>query len=155
MSEQAAAKLVVPSLAPFYEKVTPYVYPIIRVAVGLVLVPHGWTKYQRGAEAFANSASIKGLGLDPSLQMPAAWAVIFLEVIGGICLALGLFTRVFAAALAIEFAIITFVAHWSLGFFWNVRGYEYPLILGIIYFAIALRGGGPLSIDQKFLKKEL
>ena len=28
----------------------------------------------------------------------------------------GLFTRFFAAALAVEFAIITFVAHWPVGF---------------------------------------
>jgi len=154
MSDQAT-RLVFPGLEPFYERVAPYVYPMIRVAAGLILVPHGWTKFMRGAEAFANSASIKGLGLDPSLQMPAAWAVIFLEVVGAVCVALGLFTRFFAAALAIEFAIITFVAHWPLGFFWNARGYEYPLMLGILYFAIALRGGGPLSVDHKFLKKEL
>ncbi len=46
--------------------------------------------------------------------MPApeltAYAAMFLETVGGICLILGLFTRFFAAALAIEmlFALMCF-----------------------------------------------
>jgi putative oxidoreductase len=154
MSEQAAT-LAFPGLAPFYERVAPYVYPMVRFAAGAILVPHGWTKLMRGAEVFANGPSIKNLGLDPSLQLPAAWFIILLELLGGIGVALGLFTRVVAAAIAIEFAIITFVAHWARGFFWNAGGYEYPLLWGILFFAIALRGGGYLSVDRKILKWEV
>jgi len=64
---------------------------------------------------------------------------------------LGLFTRFFAAAIAIEFALITFVAHWPNGFGWtNPRGgWEYPFLWGLIFVAIALRGGGPYSLDRK------
>jgi putative oxidoreductase len=153
MNEQA--RLVFPGLAPFYERVTPYVYPMVRFTVGALLVPHGWTKLMRGAEAFAASPSIKGLALAPSLDLPAAWFIILLELLGGICIALGLFTRVIAAALAIEFAIITFVAHWPLGFFWTARGFEYPLMWGIMFFAIALLGGGSLSVDRHILKREV
>lgn len=154
MSDQAE-RLAFPGLAPFYERVAPYVYPMVRFAAGAILVPHGWSKLMRGAEAFAKSPSIQNLGLDASLQVPAAWFIILLELLGGICIALGLFTRVVAAALAIEFAIITFVAHWARGFFWTTGGYEYPLMWGILFFAIALRGGGPLSVDRKILKWEV
>ena len=64
---------------------------------------------------------------------------------------LGLFTRFFAAAIAIEFGVITFVAHWPNGYGWtNPRGgWEYPLMWGLLFFAIALRGGGPYSLDRK------
>jgi putative oxidoreductase len=47
-------------------------------------------------------------GIEPSL--PLAYVVFFLETVGAVCIILGLFTRFFAAALAIQFAIIAFVA---------------------------------------------
>jgi putative oxidoreductase len=48
--------------------------------------------------------------------------------------------------------------HWQNGFLVSVsggkNGYEYVLLLGIVLFAIAIRGGGPYSVDTK-LGKEL
>ena len=35
------------------------------------------------------------------------------------------------------------------GFSWLGRGYEFTLMWGLICFAIALRGGGPYSLDRK------
>ena len=72
----------------------------------------------------------------------------FLETVGAICIAIGLFTRFFAAALAIELLIAMFAAHWVKGFSVGAGGYEYVLFLGIVMFAIALRGGGPYSVDR-------
>ncbi|MGB7036552.1 MAG: DoxX family protein, partial [Xanthobacteraceae bacterium] len=66
---------------------------------------------------------------------------------------LGLFTRFFAAAAAIEMLCI-FVTYWDNGFGWMKRGYEYVLLWGLACFAIALRGGGPYSLDRK-LGREL
>jgi putative oxidoreductase len=44
---------------------------------------------------------------------------------------------------------------WAEPFSWLlVRGYEYPLMWGLIMLAIALRGGGPYSIDRR-LGREL
>jgi putative oxidoreductase len=68
-----------------------------------------------------------------------------LEFVGGIAIALGLFTRFFAAATAIEMAIITFTVFWPKGY----HAYEYTLWWGLVLFAIALRGGGPYSLDQR------
>jgi hypothetical protein len=36
------------------------------------------------------------------------------------------------------------IAYWENGFAWTRRGYEYVLMWGLVAFAIALRGGGPL-----------
>ena len=82
---------------------------------------------------------------------------IFLTVIefgGGICIALGLFTRFWAAAIAIEMGVLTFYLYWGHGFSWLNRGYEYTLMWGIVALAIALRGGGPYSLDR-MLGREL
>jgi putative oxidoreductase len=35
------------------------------------------------------------------------------------------------------------------GFSWLARGYEFSLFWGLVCFAIALRGGGPYSLDRK------
>jgi putative oxidoreductase len=72
-----------------------------------------------------------------------------IEFVGGICIALGLFTRFFAAAAAIEMAVLTFYIYWANGYSWTARGYEFTLLWGVVLFAIALRGGGPLSLDRK------
>jgi putative oxidoreductase len=66
---------------------------------------------------------------------------------------LGLFTRFFAAALAIEFFIITFVAAFATGYLPG-RGWGVFLMWGLLFFAIALRGGGPYSLDR-LLRREL
>jgi len=73
---------------------------------------------------------------------------LIIEFVGGIALILGLFTRFFAAAAAVEMLVIT-VLYWKAGFSLLNRGYEYPLLRGLICFAIALRGGGPYSLDRR------
>ena len=42
-----------------------------------------------------------------------------------------------------------FCLYWNNGFAWLSRGYEYVLLWGLVAFAIALRGGGPYSLDRK------
>jgi putative oxidoreductase len=76
------------------------------------------------------------------------WCALGIEFVGGIALILGLFTRFFAAAAAIELGLITLI-YWKTGFSWLNRGYEYTLLWGFVCFAIALRGGGPYSLDRK------
>ena len=117
------------------------------VATGTLLV-HGINKLMGpGVVAFAQGLARRGI--EPSL--PFAYWIFFAETIGAIMVMLGLFTRFFAAAIAIEFCVITFVAHWPNGYGWtNPRGgWEYPLMWGLLFFAIALRGGGPYSLDRK------
>lgn len=126
----------------------------MRLTAGGMLLVHGIMKVMPMAEkgftatieAFA-AGSMARRGIEPALA--AAYVVFFLETIGAVMIMLGLFTRFIAAALAVEFAIITFVAHWPLGFTWSRGGWEYPLFWGLIMFAIALRGGGPYSLDRK------
>jgi putative oxidoreductase len=41
------------------------------------------------------------------------------------------------------------VYHSGPKFGWGQGGYEYPLMWGLIMFVVALRGGGPYSLDRK------
>jgi len=148
---RAEPKPLLPFLQPFYDTVVPLAWPIVRVAVGWNLLVHGWGKVMH---APPTDAMLKGY-TDLGLGVPEFWfwAGLLIESFGGVSLILGLFTRFFAAAAAIELLIIT-ILYWQTGFSWLHRGYEYTLLWGLVCFAIALRGGGPYSLDR-LLGKEL
>jgi putative oxidoreductase len=143
-------RLYLPFLQPLYDLVVPFAWPIVRLAVGWNLAVHGWGKLIAGPMAVEKGFT------DLGFHDPYALILVltFVEFVGGVCIALGLFTRFFAAAVAIELAYITFVLYWPTGFSWLRRGYEYTLMWGLISFAIALRGGGPYSLDR-VIGKEL
>jgi putative oxidoreductase len=136
--------LLLPFLGRFYDRVIPLSWAIIRTTVGLDLVVHGWNKAIRVP---AILAAFAGHGSQPSIAFTLT--LLGTEFIGGICFTLGLFTRFFAAAAAIEMAVITFWVYWPSGFTWVNRGYEFTLVWGLVLFAVALRGGGPYSIDRR------
>src|SRR3954471_23704239 len=136
-------KLLVPQLKPFYDFFEPLSWLLIRLTVGLMIIPHGWPKLMAGVGATAANALIKR-GIAPA--EPLAVVLILLETVGGLCVALGLFTRFFAAAIFIEMMVIVY--HHLPKFGWTGPGYEYPLFWGLVILAIALRGGGPYSLDR-------
>ena len=142
--------LVLPALKPFYDRVIPWTWPLVRVAVGWDLIVHGYGKILRGPEQQAVMLAKDGL----KYAYVFALFLTFIEFVGGICISVGLFTRFFAAAIAIEMGYLTFHHYWGNGFSWLNRGYEYTLLWGMVALAIALRGGGPYSLDRK-LGREL
>ncbi len=137
-------QLLIPALRPVYDFLEPLSWLFIRLVVGLMLLPHGIPKFQAGIQATAESALLKR-GIEPA--EPLAIALIFLETIGGLCVALGLFTRFFAAAITFEMAVIAY--NYFPKFGWTGPGYEYPMMWGCMMFAIVLRGGGPYALDNK------
>ena len=81
----------------------------------------------------------------PELMAPLS---VYAQFLAGIGFILGLFTRFFGAANALEMGFLTWL-YWNNGFSRLNRGYEYVLLWGFMCVAIALRGGGPYSLDQK------
>jgi putative oxidoreductase len=148
--ESTQTRLWIPALAPLYRRVSDLSYPLIRIAVGAPMLVHGVTKLMGGPAPVI--ASMARNGFQPA--EPMAYLIIFLETIGALCIILGLFTRFFAAALFIESLVIAFAVQWPNGFSASHNGYEMVLTWAIIYLALALRGGGPWSLDRK-LGREL
>ncbi len=141
-------RLIFPGLAGFYATMEPIAYTITRVVFGIIMIMHGWPKWTRGADA-VGTAFANNYGLPRWFSILA----IFFEIVGGAALVLGLATRFFASALAIELLIAMFAAHWAKGFAVGAGGYEYVLFLGIVCFYIAIRGAGPYSVDAKISKE--
>jgi putative oxidoreductase len=144
-------KPIIPILAPFYDKVRDLSYPFIRLVLGGLLLYHAGISGKLTGDVTATSfaAGLARRGLEPAL--PLAYVVLFNETIGAVCLILGLLTRVVAASIAIELTVITFVVYWPNGFRFTTPGggAELPFLWGLMVFAVALRGGGPYSLDRK------
>jgi putative oxidoreductase len=70
-----------------------------------------------------------------------------IELLGGLCLAIGLFTPLAAAALVGQAAVIVLKVHSPNGFFNTKGGLEFPLALGTAIFFIGFVGPGAASLD--------
>jgi putative oxidoreductase len=142
-------QLIIPGLAGFYAKMEPLVYTQLRFGIGINIFVHGYGKVMG-----PGPTGVTGMFTRMAFPAPDAMAyiAIFFETIGTLGVAIGLFTRFFAAALAIEMLVILVTAHLAKGFSVGAGGYEYVLLLGLVYFYISIRGGGPYSVDAKIGK---
>jgi putative oxidoreductase len=139
-------RLFFPKLEPFYQSISGYSYPFIRFVTGAMLVPHGWRKFVDAGTQKSVIELFHKLGIEPAATI--FWLVGSLELFGGIMLAVGLFTRPVALAIAVEMMVISLDVYWPNGYFAGTRGYEHTLLWALIALAIAARGGGKQSADR-------
>ena len=119
----------------------------IRVVMGSMLAYHGWKKIDGGVEKFVATVDRLGFPL-PELM---ARATISIELIGGICLALGLLTRLWAALATIQFLLIVAQVKWDIGVFsqGGRSGFEIDLMYAVTAAALLLAGPGLLALDHR------
>ena len=129
-------------------------YALLRVAVGLALVPHGL----RNTFGFFPNTGVRALNLkdlaaqlDQSGYRPGQFwapAISITQLVGGPLLALGLLTRP-VAAVVLAFLLVANLERWRVGkYFWNQLGLEYTLMWTIATFYILVHGGGLYSLDH-------
>lgn len=116
---------------------------LIRAALGVVFVMHGWQKL-----ALYGLAGTTGFLSELGIPLPGlnAAALIGAELVGGALLLAGAGTRVVSLILAFTMAVAALVVHGSGGFFLPT-GYEYAATLGLISMAMAFTGAGRYSVD--------
>ena len=122
----------------------------IRLALAAVMIAHG---SQKVLGTFDGSGFNKFIaGTTPFGFMRPAWlwlgAAALSELVGGILILIGLFTRVGAFFIACTMLTAVIGVHWSSGFFASNRGYEYPLSLFAMAIALLIAGGGQASVDR-------
>jgi putative oxidoreductase len=139
-------RLIIPALAGFYRRVAPLSYPLMRILVGLTLLPPGIDKLFYGGAGRIAAGNLLRIGVQP--PMAWAWTVASLEFFGGILLVLGLFTRPVAFALAIEMTVITTGILVPRGWLWNAGGTEIGLLLALVLAGLVLGGSGRYSLDR-------
>ena len=123
-------------------RTSPYAALLLRLALGAMFVAHGLTKLlvftPAGTAKFFESVGFAGW---------FAWPIIAFEIVGGVLLLTGVYTRAIAAIAAIELFVASTV-HFGNGWaFTNPNGgWEYPVFLAIAAATIALLGDGAFAL---------
>lgn len=143
-------KPIIPTLGRYYPFTSDLAYVVVRVTVGLMIFWHGYLKVTTATHAGLTGYFAK-LGLEPA----GFWAyfIPFNETVGALLIAFGLLTRPAAVIMIIEFIVLILVVHAPRGYGMAVNGVEFPLMWMLMLVAIALRGGGPYSLDRKIGKE--
>lgn len=124
-------------------RTAPYAALLLRLSLGVLFLAHAGLKFfiftPAGTAKFFGS-----VGLPPEL----AYVIIAAEILGGIALILGLWTRVAAVALVPIMLGAIFTVHGAAGFFFtNPRGgWEYPAFWTIALIVQALLGDGAYAL---------
>ena len=124
----------------YLDRMQPLALVILRVVLGAVMIGHGSHKVFGHLHDF--SGFVSSLGIPAWLGYVSA----FVEFVGGIFVILGLLTRCFSIAIFIDLCVAIAKVHWKHGFMGN-GGYEFPLALCAIAFALIFFGAGPISLD--------
>jgi len=150
MSNELKTTLDTPGVLPTADRMVTLAYPLVRVTIGLLLIPHGAQKLFGWFGGYGLTATGQyfesTLGMSPGILFATLAGLV--EVFGGLALVLGLFTRPAALTVAVFMAVALSV-HIPNGFFWTAGGIEYPLMWGLMALAIFLRGGGRYSLDAR------
>jgi putative oxidoreductase len=157
---EASIPLMFPQLGGFYQALAPWAEALLRICVGLALVPHG---LRMTFGFFPNTGQpLRSIGmladyLDKQAYRPGklwALAISATQLIGGSLLALGLFTRL-AAVPIVLFLLVSNIERWRVGkYFWNQLGLEYTLMWTVAALYFLVHGGGAYSLDRLIIGRE-
>lgn len=146
-------------LQAFVQTNSSWIPTLARVALGVVILPHGLQKTLGwfGGYGFANTMS----WFTGTMHVPwiFGFAAILAESLGALALIAGFATRAAAAGVGAVFVVAIATVHATNGFFMNWsgaqkgEGIEY-FILGLTLVAIVLiQGGGAASVDRLLTNK--
>lgn len=115
----------------------PYALSTLRIVTALLFLEHGTQKL---------------LGFPPSEFSPPLFSLFgaagILELVGGLLLLVGLFTRPVAFLLAGEMAVAYFMAHAPHSFFPIINQGEAAILFCFVFLYVAAAGAGPWSADR-------
>jgi putative oxidoreductase len=123
----------------------PRVLSLLRIMVGLPFFQTGTSKLLNFPPP-ANPRPYDLFTLNPGLQGP-------LELVGGLLIVLGLFTRPVAFILAGDMAVAYFMSHAPRNFFPALNGGTAAILYCFIFLYLFVAGGGVWSVDQVWARR--
>lgn len=123
---------------------------IMRVVLGILFLAHGISKLQMGlgnVEGWFTSLGIPGF---------LGYVVAIIELVGGVLLIVGLFTRYVSTILAVILLGAIFTVKIPVGLLGNneMAGYELDLSFIMIAIYLIVSERSPLSLDNVVFKKQ-
>lgn len=123
----------------YLDRLQPLALLVLRIVLGAVMIGHGYPKVTGISHVVG---MVSGMGMPGWL----AYILAAVEFLGGILIILGLFTRCASFAFLIDMSVAIWKVHWKNGFLAN-GGYQFPLTLAAVAFALIFLGAGPISLD--------
>jgi putative oxidoreductase len=123
-----------------------YMLSILRMMAALLFLEHGTSKLL----AFPPDP----MSHQPALASLAGFSGI-LELVGGVLLLLGLFSRVVAFILSGEMAVAYFMVHAPKNFYPIVNHGEIAVLYCFVFLYFAVAGGGAWSLDALILRRNV
>lgn len=126
---------------------------ILRVALGVVVFPHGAQKLLGWYGGYGYDAT---MGWFASIGVPALLGILAIaaDFAGGLALIAGIGTRIAAFGIGVNMLVATALVHFQHGFFMNWsgtqkgEGYEFHILAFAMAIALVIGGAGRLSIDR-------
>jgi putative oxidoreductase len=125
----------------YLDRLQPLALLVLRLVLGVIMIGHGYSKVFGGLSHHAQF--ISSLGLPGWLAYISAVT----EFFGGILVIAGLLTRCVSLAILIDLGVAIAKVHWKHGLL-GEGGYQFPLALAAISFALVFFGGGPMAFDS-------
>ena len=122
-------------------------YVIFRVFIGLLFMQHGLQKIAGMFGGMGEGATAATFSL--------MWFAGYIELLGGLAIAIGFFTRLAAGIAALEIGIAYGMAHASAGLIPLVNGGELALLYFFSFLTILGHGAVKFSLEWKLLKREV
>src|SRR5579859_4908973 len=128
----------------YLDRLQPFALLVMRVALGIIMIAHGSHKVFGGLHHF--SQAVSGMGFPAWMAYVAA----FTELLGGLLVLAGLFTRAAAFAICIDLVVAIWKVHLHNGLIGTPDhpGFEFPLAAAALAFALIFFGGGSIAIDH-------
>jgi putative oxidoreductase len=124
----------------YLDRLQPLALLVLRLVLGVIMIGHGYGKVFGGLQGFSHYVS--SLGLPGWLAYFSAAA----EFLGGILVIAGLFARCAALAICVDLLVAIWKVHLKNGLL-SDHGYQFPLALAAIAFALIFLGAGPFALD--------
>lgn len=126
----------------YLDRLQPLALLVMRLALGAVMVAHGYHKVFGGLHHHVQF--VESLGL-PGWS---AYLSAFAEFFGGLLVIAGLFTRVAAFFICCDLCVAIAKVHIHHGLMAANGGYELPLALAALAFGLIFFGGGAIAFDH-------
>jgi putative oxidoreductase len=127
----------------FAKPLAPHLLSILRIMTGLLLLQHGtgkWLGFPAGVSGYPASFS--------NLTFVSSGSAGLFELVGGVLIVLGLFTRPVAFILSGMTAVAYFWAHYPRGFFPILNSGELAALYSFVFLYLFAAGGGAWSLDR-------
>jgi putative oxidoreductase len=128
----------------YLDRLQPLALLLMRLVLGAIMVAHGYHEVFGGLHHFTQM--VAGMGIPGWLGYVSA----FTELLGGLLLLAGFFTRPAAFAICIDLCVAIWKVHLHNGLIGSPEhpGFEFPLAAAALAFALIFFGGGPIAVDH-------